>query len=350
MKQYKICVVGDVGTGEPVFNGQTAKTRDYIYYLKLRYGEDKVQFVDTRYWKKKLISKSVSLIKSFFNSDVLLLSLGANGRKLILPFVVICRPIFKYKVLFSIVGGSLMYNFDSEPNTVKYLKRTDANFVETKLFETFLLKKGIDNVYYSPVFSKRKSISDLYVLQKSISKPYKFCTYSRVCKEKGTNEAIEAIKAINRKSKGLICELDIYGTPLEEYKEEFYELICDAGDYIHVHPYLDDTNAIDTLSEHYMMLFPTYYEGEGFPIAIIECLKSGVPVIASNWHFNSEVVIDGMTGKIFELNESGALERQIEWAIDHPDIILNMKQACLEHAKLFEPDQALNSIYQKIEG
>lgn len=350
MKRYKICVVGDVGTGEPVFNGQTAKTRDYIYYLKQRYGEEKVHFVDTRNWKKKLISKSVLLIKSFFNSDVVLLSLGANGRKLILPFVVICRPIFKYKVLFSIVGGSLMYDFDSEPNTVKYLKRTDANFVETKLFESFLHNKGIYNVYYSPVFSKRKGISDLHVLQKSVLKPYKFCTYSRVCKEKGTNEAIEAIKAINRKNKRVICELDIYGTPQEDYKEEFYELVSDAGDYIHVHPYLDDTNAIDTLSEHYMMLFPTYYEGEGFPIAIIECLKSGVPVIASNWHFNSEVVIDGMTGTIYELNESGALESQIEWAIDHPDIILNMKQACLERAKLFELDQALNPIYQIIEG
>lgn len=350
MERNKICIVGDVGVGEPVFNGQTAKTRDYIHYLKLRYGEDNVQFVDTRDWKKYIVRKGIILIKSLLKSDIVLLSLGSNGRRIILPFVIFLKPFLNYKILFSIVGGSLMYNFDNEPNTVKYLKKTDANFVETRMFEDFLIKEGITNVYYSPVFSKRESICNLNVLKKASSKPYKFCTYSRVCKEKGIGDAIKAIKKINNDNHKIVCQLDIYGIPQDDYKDEFYNLIKDCNEYIHVYPYLDDTNAISTLSEHYMMLFPTYYEGEGFPIAIIECLKSALPVIASNWHFNSEVVLDNFTGKIYELSNPNALEFNIKWAIENPDIVLEMKHNCLERSKLFEPNNALNNIFEIIES
>lgn len=55
-------------------------------------------------------------------------------------------------------------------------------------------------------------------------------------------------------------------------------------------------------SEYYMMLFTVYYEGKGFPIAIVECMKSDVPVIASNRHFNSGVCLE--YAKLFE---SGAV-------------------------------------------
>lgn len=349
MKKYKISVIGDVGLGEPVFNGQTAKTRDYIYYLSTRYGKNKVNYVDTRYWKKKIISKIFLLTKAMFSSETLVLVLGKNGRKTILPLTLFFRRFTHNKILFSIVGGSLMYEFENEPKTIGYIKKVDENYVETKTFLDFLHNKGIENVNYSPVFSKREGIRDSNRLNDAMTSPYRFCTYSRVCKEKGISSAIEAINEINRAAGTIVCELDIYGHPQEDYREEFESKVNEAKECVHVFPYLDDTNAIKTLSEHYMMLFPTYYSGEGFPIAIIECLKSGVPVIASDWHFNSEVVLDGQTGLIFQLNENNALIECIRWAIENPEKIYEMKKYCLEHALSFEPDVALASVYEKID-
>ncbi len=243
-----------------------------------------------------------------------------------------------------------MYEFDSEPKTVSYLKRVDENYVETKQFENFLINKGITNVRYSPVFSKRKSINDKNILKESVKKPFKFCTYSRVCKEKGISRAIDAVNIINKQAGEAVCELDIYGFPQDDYKIEFETKVSESHGSVHVYPYLDDSNAIETLAKHYMMLFPTYYDGEGFPIAIIECLKSGVPVIASDWHFNSEVILDGETGLIFQLDKQNELESKIKWAISNPDEILNMKYKCLERALQFEPNQALFSVYEKIES
>lgn len=349
MRKRKLTVIGNIALGKPVHNGQTAKTRDYIHYLTNRYGKEFVNYLDTDNWKKKFLLKSLQLIAVMIQSETLVLVLGSNGRKTILPLVALLKPIMKNKVLFSIVGGSLMYEFDKEKRTQKYMKMIDGNYVETKQFLEFLRTKGIKNAYYSPVFSKRKGIKDLGVLEKTVSEPYYFCTYSRVCREKGTSNAIQAIINVNKEKGKLCCVLDIFGVPQDDYREEFEELVSNAKGAVRVFPYLTDANAIETLSEHFMMLFPTYYSGEGFPIAIVECFKAGVPVIASNWHFNSEIVRNSKTGMIFELNDVNALEKCIMYAIEHSDEILKMKRNCIQEAKLYEPDKALQSIYKRIE-
>lgn len=348
-KKCKITVVGDVSEGEPANNGQTAKTREYIHYLKNRYGDSNVSYVDTSKWRKKILSKTVSLIKAMFRSEVLVLVLGANGRKVILPVTLLFRPFTGNTILFSIVGGSLMYGFDQEPNTVKNLSKVDAVFVETKMFESFLKNRGISNVWYSPCFSKRKSITQDTIPEISMSEPFRFCTYARVCKEKGISSAIDAVCKVNEAAGKIVCTLDIYGVPQEEYREEFEEKLSRAGTCVSIHPYLDDTNAIDTLSEHYMMLFPTYYKGEGFPIAIIESLKSGLPVIASDWHFNKEVVVDHQTGLVYDLQNAEDLVNLVSWAINNPEKVFEMKKNCIDRAHLFDPDTALSPIYDIID-
>lgn len=347
-KTYKISVIGDIGVGEPVYNGQTAKTRDYIYYLSKRYGTTFVNCLDTRYWKRHIVKKIVLLFKAMIKSEILVLVLGKNGRKTILPLTCALKKFTKNRILFSIVGGSLMYEFESEPKTVKCLKKVDANFVETKVFRDFLKNRGVENTYYAPVFSKRPGIKNLnfYGIKQ---RPFRFCTYSRVCKEKGTSTAIDVISKINKIAGRIVCTLDIYGFPTEDYKQEFEDKVKRNRECINVYPYLDDTNAISVLSTHYMMLFPTYYSGEGFPIAIIECLKAGVPVIASDWHFNSEVVLNKCTGLIYDLNKKDGLFDSIMWAINNENIVLEMKKNCLKRAREFEPDIALSSVYGWIE-
>ena len=56
--------------------------------------------------------------------------------------------------------------------------------------------------------------------------------------------------------------------------------------------------SVEVLKNYFALLFPTYYEGEGFAGTLIDALAAGVPVIASDWRYNPEIVEDGMTGKI----------------------------------------------------
>lgn len=347
-KKYNITVIGNVAVGNPVFNGQTAKVRDYIYYIKKRFGEENVHFFDTNNWKKGIVRKTLRLINTILKSRVVVLVLGDNGRRTILPLAIWLRKLANNKILFSVVGGGLMFSYDSEKKIQKYMENVDGVFVETKAFETFLKEKGMTNIHYSPVFSKRKTIA-FNEDAKNDTPPFSFCTYSRVCREKGIDKAIMSIAELNKEANKVVCTLDIYGHPSEDYKNEFEAKTAEYKDFIFVHPYLDDSNAIDSLSKHYMMLFPTSYEGEGFPIGIVECYKAALPVIASDWHFNSEIIQNNITGMIFDLNKEGEFKNKILWAINHPAEIINMKHNALFASKQFEADNALAPIYDSIE-
>ena len=59
---------------------------------------------------------------------------------------------------------------------------------------------------------------------------------------------------------------------------------------------MQNEQAIEVLAHYDCMLFPTHYDGEGFPGVILEAYMAGIPVIASRWKFNDEFVFDGRTG------------------------------------------------------
>ncbi len=63
------------------------------------------------------------------------------------------------------------------------------------------------------------------------------------------------------------------------------------------------------LADHDALVFPTWYEGEGMPGAVIEAMQAGLPVIASNWRSLPELVIDGRNGLLVPPRDVDALSR-----------------------------------------
>lgn len=50
--------------------------------------------------------------------------------------------------------------------------------------------------------------------------------------------------------------------------------------------------SVNVLKDYFALLFPTYYEGEGFAGTLIDAYSAGAPVIviAFDWKYNSELV------------------------------------------------------------
>lgn len=347
-KKIKIAVAGDFAFGSSVYSGQTAKTRDYHYYLCKRYGEENVVAIDTRDWKKRLVPVLFTLFKSLFTCNRFVMLLCTNGRRTLLPFVMSLRKLFGYRVYFPAVGGTLYDEFADEKVLQNCFDKIDAVYLETKKLLNFFLDQGYTNCYYAPVFSKRDYHNPPFSWENP-QEPLPLCTYSRVCKEKGISDAIDAVVEVNRRAGRTVCTLDIFGAPAKEYEEEFNQKLEQAKDCVHNLGLLTDANAIDELSAHYLMLFPTYYDGEGFPIALIECFKAGLPVIATDWHFNAEIVQHGKTGMIYSLDHKELLTDYIETLLQDADRVREMKKNCLEEAKKFDPEVILSHLFAKIE-
>ena len=349
-KMPKIIVVGFYGEGRTVSDGQINKVRDYYKYISAHFGNNLVRGVDIGKYKQRPCSTFFDLLKSFLwcNKTVLLLTGDGNGIKTIFPFINRFSKIIHKELLFSVVGGGLLNNIDSKPSLIRRLKMVGAVYVETKIMKEELEKRGLTNIYYAPVFSKRKGIETDDVID-NFHEPLRICTYARVIKEKGISDAIDAVIEVNKRLGRLACILDIYGNPVGDYADEFNKKLEIAGDCIKCNPLLDDTNAINELSKHYLLLFPTYYEGEGFPIALIESMKAGLPVIATDWHFNSEIIDDGRTGVIYKRDGVVNLSDIILELISDKERVLNMRIECVNESKKYDPNEILNDLYVRLE-
>ena len=102
------------------------------------------------------------------------------------------------------------------------------------------------------------------------------------------------------------------------------------------------------LSKYDLMVFPTYYQGEGFAGAILDSYISGVPVIASDWRYNSEIIKEGETGKLFISQDIDDLTDKLEFLINNPDLIYKMKRNCLEEAKKYNADILINEFIKDL--
>ena len=70
---------------------------------------------------------------------------------------------------------------------------------------------------------------------------------------------------------------------------------------------LDTAAGYDTLATYDMMLFPTYWHGEGFPGVILDAFIAGLPVIATEWNLNVDLIQDGYNGLIIPVHDARAL-------------------------------------------
>lgn len=102
------------------------------------------------------------------------------------------------------------------------------------------------------------------------------------------------------------------------------------------------------LKEYYMLLFPTYWNGEGMPGTIIDALSAGLPIIARRWEFCDDMIDDMLTGLVYEFNQPEELERRIEFAVENPAIIANMKKTCLDKALEYSEDCVIGRIIENI--
>lgn len=97
------------------------------------------------------------------------------------------------------------------------------------------------------------------------------------------------------------------------------------------------------------MLFPTYYHGEGFPGNVIDAYNSGLPVIATDWLYNKEVVLDGKTGLLVPVKDPSALSDAIMKLYFNRKLHYEFSKRSLLEARKYSPDIVIAKLYEIIE-
>lgn len=344
MKQ--VGVIGHFGGNYSFSDGQTVKTKIVTNELIKTFGEKDVATVDTYGGIKKLLMtvfKSVKLLKECRN---IIMLPAHNGIRIFAPVLKYSNVFYKRKLHYCVIGGWLPEYLKKHKFTAKCLKSFDCIYVETEIMKNNLEKIGFKNITVVPN-CKNLNILKENELEYNCDETYRFCTFSRVMKEKGIEDAIDAVKNINDMAGKTICFLDIYGAIDENYKERFENLKKSFPEYIKYCGVVPFDKSVEVLKSYFALLFPTYYEGEGFAGTLIDAFSAGVPVIASDWRYNKELIEHLKTGIVYPCKEAKTLTDAIKLMLGNKEIF-EMKKNCLEEAKKYIPETALKPMINRI--
>lgn len=221
-KSRKIGIIGHFGGKENILDGQTIKTK--ILHEELSKATDwKIIKVDTYYKKKNPIKLLIDTFKCLFSTKDIIVLLSGNGMKFYFPILSFFAQKFHINIYHDVIGGNLDIYVSKYPKFKKYLNSFQINWVETAGMKRKLEEQGIENCEVMPNF-KRLSIADREE-EIEFSEPYRFCIFSRIMKEKGIEDAIDAIQSINEDAGRVICSLDIYGRIDDGYVERFEKVL-----------------------------------------------------------------------------------------------------------------------------
>ena len=97
-------------------------------------------------------------------------------------------------------------------------------------------------------------------------------------REKGIEDAVNAVVSVNTDLGVQAFSLDIYGQVDGAQIEWFESLQKKFPSYIRYGGLVPYDKSVDVLKDYFALLFPTYYEGEGFAGTLIDAYSAGVPV------------------------------------------------------------------------
>lgn len=341
-----ITIIGHFGGTKQFNDGQTVKTLSV--YNALFSAGIKIYKVDTYYVKHNPIYFLWQLFISLFKSKKYIVLLSSNGRKILFPVLYFFSKILQKQIYHYAIGGRLADEVMQKPNFKRYVKSFENNWIESKIIVENLKKQQINNVVYVPNFKNIKPLS-IDKLSNNLHKPIKFCTFSRVMKEKGIVDAIEALEEINL-SKGIqMAILDIYGPIDSSFKYIFEELLKKHNSFCQYKGIIPSDNSIETLKEYDALLFPTYWKGEGFPGTIIDALCAGLPVIARKWKYCEEILTHLKTGLIYDFDKPEKLIECIQYVIDNSQQICDMKKNCIQEAEKYTANTCVPIILKKLQ-
>ncbi|WP_350022541.1 glycosyltransferase [Turicibacter sanguinis] len=346
-KKYDIAICGHIGRNENLVNGQTIKTRVLVEEMEKIVGKEKITLLDTHSWKKRPISLIINSLFLVKNSKRILILPAQNGVKILLPLFSIINRIFKRKLYYIVIGGWLPELLNNVPYLVKYAKRYNGIYVETKIMYKQLEEIGLNNV--SQLFNyKHINPVEEHDLQYRDTKPYKVCTFSRVIEEKGIEDAINIIIEINEAHQNIVYILDIYGPIDENYKDRFEKKMMNVPHYIRYKGVLKFDECESILKEYFLLIFPTKFKTEGIPGTIIDAYASGVPVIASHWDSAKEIIIEGITGYIYEFENLKELQERLIFMSQNPKIVNAMRTKCLANAEKYKASKVIKDFWESI--
>lgn len=336
MKNASIIFVGSMNLGHKPDDGETMK--NFILSKALAQYVHKVIRIDVRNRPQRIyyLAKFVWCLFAKRNARLIFSSSSFVTYRLL-------RIVKKIgwrgnSIYYWVIGGNFGNHIVNKeiPSSLYYdLKQI---IVEGDAMKNQLLGAGFNNVRVIP---NMKEIDYIPKKVHNHSGITRFVFLSRVMPEKGVNYIVDASRLLIAKGLNNFI-VDLYGSISPQYKEK----LAEASKSIPNVNYkgflmLDCQEGYDILASYDVMLFPTYWHGEGFPGVLIDAFISGLPVIATDWNLNTSLVHDSENGMIIPVHDVNALEVAMEKVVKGTVDVKAMSEHVQKEASHYDVDNVI---------
>jgi glycosyltransferase involved in cell wall biosynthesis len=335
--KHSATIIGWINTGKAADCGETMKNQ--LLIQKLQNLGVTCHQIDFKNWKKHpwvFLQFAYALL--FHQHDSLIFSTSAINLCAMLKLFRLLH--MKRNMVHWVIGGAFADNIKQQALNKDDFAYVTHTIVESEYMRQSLQKSGFKNVLHLPNF---KPIT--YMPQVHGNNGVKrFVFVSRICPDKGCDYIFQAAKMLNEQHYGERFVVDFYGKVACEYKESF-EKQLDELPNVNYCGFLNlrEDAGYDCLAAYDMMLFPTYWKGEGFAGVFVDSFVAGVPMIASDWAHNCEFLDDGRTALIVPTGDVAALAQKMKACIDGEVNIMHLKNECQREARKYDVDNLVTA-------
>lgn len=269
----------------------------------------KLDFIPT-YIDKNILIKAIffliAYVKIFFyilikRPDIIHIHMSYKGSFTRAYFIKNLSSFFKVKSVIHLHGSEFKKWYEQECNIKKkekvkrFLRECDAIIVLGKEW-----KKRILEI---------EPLSKVIVINNTVKIPNEKSQYNNkkfnvlflgvLIKRKGVYELIQAINELNKKINLDNVKFFIAGNGIEEETLKLETKKNKIDKYIDFMGWINEEKKKELLKKSQLLVLPSY--NEGLPMAILEAISYGIPVVATNVGDVSEAVENGKNGYLIEI-------------------------------------------------
>lgn len=328
------------GIGHPSkFGGELTKNKFLLRHLKPYF--KKLFIIDTHKIRNTPWKLLKLLLIFIYPKTPIIFSTSYNNVKSINH---ICQIIFpKRKIVLWAIGGNLPERIIDGHYNIHQFKNLSAILVEGKSIASKLSDLGLTTAKYVPNFKDISYVPDISSKATEHITKFHFVFFSRIIPEKGVDDIITAAQNLNNSGYSDLFDIDFYGPIEQGYRCDFLNSISKVSNLKYC-SYLDFSQkaGYDTLSKYHLTLFPTYWAGEGFPGVIIDSFIAGVPILATKWNLNGEIITKN-TGFLIDPHSPLQIENILQKIITKEIILTPMYKKVQEYSKQFDCTAIINA-------
>ena len=329
-----VIFVGWVNQGKPPVDGETAKNQHLITALRKYCRVTVLDF----YQKNRHPWVFLQALWAFVSQPkaTIIFSTSAKNVYGILKLFKVLG--LRRDIIHWVIGGAFADNVQKGIFRADVFGIAKHTLVQSPLMVTQLKEcgiKGVRQIYNCkpipcyPAIRQPKGV-------------FRFVFLSRIMPEKGCGDILEAARQMNSQGLTERFSIDFYGKIDDGYKPVFETALASLPN-VHYAGYLDlaQPAGYDRLAEYDVMLFPTYWKGEGFAGVFIDAFIAGLPLIASEWAHNRQFLREDETALFIPVHDVQALARKMQECVEGRVDVPRMKKYCQTEAQKYNIDNVI---------